>query len=83
MQIVKGLFALKHNVFSTRWTAEQVSNCYKQSPKSILGSAGTLVMFDTSLLHRGAPNNGPLGQPRYAITNYYSPKFTKIGIPQQ
>ena len=80
--VLKGLVALKHNVLTTRWTVDQVSNFYKQSPVSILGNAGTLVIFDTSLLHRGAPNNRPMGQPRYAITNYYRPKFTKIGIQQ-
>jgi hypothetical protein len=77
---LKGLIELRHNVFDTRWKSDQVLIFPKHPPVSVLGKAGTLVIFDTCLLHRGAPNNRPLGGSRFAITNYYKPKFTNIGI---
>ena len=40
--------------------------------KIITGKAGTLIIVDTSLIHRGRPlKNGK----RYALTNYYYPYY--------
>jgi hypothetical protein len=54
---------------STRWTQEEVNKFMtKYDLNSVLGKAGDLVLFDTSLVHRGAPlKNGQ----RFALTNYY------------
>ena len=71
----------KRKFFDSRWTAHEVSSYFqKQSIISVLGTAGTLVLFDTCLLHRGAPNENPNMQPRYAATNYYYSKYGRIGI---
>ena len=37
--------------------------------ETIVGKAGTLIIFDTSLIHRGSPIKE--GNTRYALTNYY------------
>jgi len=66
---------------NTRWTNDEVHTQYPSSQTcSVTGEAGTLVLFDTSLLHHGAPNSGPQRQPRYALTNYYYLKHLKIGV---
>ena len=71
----------KRKFFDSRWTADEVSSYFqKQSVISVLGAAGSLVLFDTCLLHRGAPNENTNMQPRYAATNYYYSKYGRIGI---
>jgi hypothetical protein len=40
--------------------------------KTITAKAGTLIMVDTSVIHRGKPL---LKGTRYALTNYYYPKI--------
>ena len=53
---------------------ETVDKIIKDSPerlKSLTGKAGTLVLVDTSIIHRGIPlRNGV----RYALTNYFFEK---------
>jgi len=45
---------------------------------SLTGSPGTLIIFDTSLIHRGSPIEE--GKKRYALTNYY---YIKEEITEQ
>jgi ectoine hydroxylase-related dioxygenase (phytanoyl-CoA dioxygenase family) len=79
LPILKDSFLLGRRISNTRWSENEVQQRYSTvSIKSVLGSPGTLVLFDTSLLHRGAPNLST-SKSRYAITNYYYPKFGSIG----
>ena len=56
---------------NTRFSDKEVSKLDKIKIKRILGSAGTLILVDTSLIHRGLPLKSSI---RYSITNYYSPE---------
>ena len=49
----------------------EVNRILKKNPqrkKTILGKMGTLILVDTSTLHRGSPIKKGT---RYALTNYY------------
>lgn len=61
----------KRSLSDTRWSEHMVLSRYPKSQMTITGKAGTLVLFDSCLLHRGAPNRNPSGRARYAVTNYY------------
>ena len=50
------------------------------SKKTILGTAGTLILVDTSLIHRGSPL---LSGKRYALTNYYVPEDLYENLKKQ
>ena len=79
LSILKDFFSLSHEITNTRWTENEVQQRYSTAGiKSVLGSSGTLVLFDTCLLHRGAANLN-ISKSRYAMTNYYYPKFGSIG----
>lgn len=78
-RILQDSFLLGRRISNTRWSENEVQQRYSTvSIKSVLGSQGTLVLFDTSLLHRGATNLNT-SKSRYAMTNYYYPKFGSIG----
>lgn len=78
-RILKDSFLLGRRISNTRWSESEVQKLYSTaSIKSVLGSPGTLLLFDTSLLHRGAANLHK-SKPRYAMTNYYYPIFGSIG----
>lgn len=62
---------IRGRLSSTRWTQSQILEFYPRAPVSVTESAGTLILFDSSLLHRGSPNTNQNGKSRYAITNYY------------
>lgn len=52
---------------------EQIESILKPDPdriKSYIGKAGTLILVDTSAIHRGKPIQAGT---RYALTNYYFP----------
>ncbi len=54
-----------------RLTDEEIKKILFKEPqrkKTILGNMGTLILVDTSTLHRGAPIKKGI---RYALTNYY------------
>lgn len=54
---------------NTRFTNEDVEKISQsKNLQTLTGKAGTLIFFDPSLIHRGAPL---LSSERYAITNYY------------
>jgi hypothetical protein len=59
----------------TRFENDEVMKLIDFNRKKIVrvtGKAGTLILVDTSLLHRGAPiKNGN----RYALTNYFYPSY--------
>ncbi|SNS56325.1 Phytanoyl-CoA dioxygenase (PhyH) [Ekhidna lutea] len=56
---------LKHH---TRYTVEEIAGIASENHKVLTGKAGTLILVDTSGIHRGAPIQK--GE-RYALTNYY------------
>jgi len=58
---------------NTRFKNDEVQKIiYKeQNLKRLTGKAGTLILFDGSLIHRGAPLKSGI---RYAITSYYYPE---------
>jgi hypothetical protein len=66
-------------ISDTRWTNNPLLTSQKGLPISVTGKAGTLVLFDTSLLHRGSPNSNGLLKSRVALTNYYYPIIGSIG----
>ena len=79
LAILKDSFLLGRRISNTRWSENEIHQRYSTAGiKSVLGSPGTLVLFDTSLLHRGAANLNT-SKSRYAMTNYYYPKFGSIG----
>jgi len=58
----------------TRWTDSEVSKLGRGNKTcTVTGGAGSLVIFDTSNLHRGAPNRN---KSRYALTNYFYSNLT-------
>lgn len=61
---------LKKGYPDTRFSEEQIKHLYNKKIQTITGRAGTLILFDGSLVHRGAPLINGI---RYAITNYYYP----------
>ena len=70
----KILRILKNNVFNTRFKNSDVIKITKKlnlKINTLKGSAGTLILVDTSNIHRGSPI---MAGKRYALTNYYYPK---------
>ena len=54
----------------TRFSEEELSILSDEKKLTITGKAGTLILFDGSLIHRGKPIKEGM---RYALTNYYFP----------
>jgi len=55
---------------NTRFTNEEIKLLKDYKIKNIAAPAGTLILVDSSLIHRGSPL---LKGNRYALTNYYFP----------
>ena len=70
--IIKDWVTARFNIKSTRINDANVALLDKDRLKTITGKAGTLILVDTSLIHRGKPLISGL---RYAITNYYYPHY--------
>ena len=70
LQIVRDSTILDSKVTNTRFLDNKI-NKLKKRIQSINGKAGTLIIADTSLIHRGSPLKKGI---RYALTNYYYPK---------
>jgi len=62
------------NIFKTRFSNEEINLLtFKDNKiKTLYGKAGTLIIVDTSMIHRGRPLKKGF---RYAITNYYYPYY--------
>ena len=63
---------LKKKFPAYRFTNEEINRIVKK--KDIIdftGDAGTLILFNTSMLHRGSPIKSGI---RYAMTNYFYPE---------
>ena len=73
-QIIKDALCVKNKISHTRFSDESMMKLFKKSMTRLLSfnyKAGTLILVDTSCLHRGSPLKA--GH-RYALTNYYYPK---------
>lgn len=70
-QICKDSQKMKLDVRANRFKNKQIKLIKKNRLTTIEGKAGTLIIVDTSLIHRGSPLK--IGT-RYALTNYYYPK---------
>jgi ectoine hydroxylase-related dioxygenase (phytanoyl-CoA dioxygenase family) len=72
-------FSIENNInpqktrFSNKLIKKKIKN-KKLKLKTIVGKKGTLILVDTSCIHRGSPLKSGS---RYAITNYYYPKNLK------
>jgi len=67
-------YKLKNKYPSTRFSDDEIKKILNKKLDKITeltGKTGTLIMADTSLLHRGKPLNS---DERYALTNYFFPK---------
>jgi len=74
-QIIKDIFKCKLHYMQDRIDTTQV-DCLTNSNNRLLSfpaSAGTLLLVDTSIIHRGMPIKEGT---RYALTNYYFPTDT-------
>jgi ectoine hydroxylase-related dioxygenase (phytanoyl-CoA dioxygenase family) len=58
---------------NTRYSQHDIQKIIfkEQKLNTLIGAAGTLILFDGSLIHRGSPLKSGI---RYAITSYYYPK---------
>ena len=70
-QIYKDTKKMKIDVRTSRFKNKQIKPIKRNRIVTIEGKAGTLIIVDTSLIHRGSPLK--LGK-RFALTNYYYPK---------
>jgi hypothetical protein len=69
-------FKINKRFPDTRFENEEVMKLINFDQKKIMritGKAGTLILVDTSLLHRGSPIKNGI---RYALTNYFYPTFS-------
>jgi len=75
VHIVKDTIKYKIKIFDTRISETAVEEIVKSDKDrliNIAGEAGTLIIVDTSLIHRGSPLKE---RSRYALTNYYYPEL--------
>ena len=69
LNVIKTSINLNKSYPNTRFSNQEVNKIYRyKNRQTITGKAGTLIFFDPSLIHRGAPL---ISSKRYAITNYY------------
>ena len=69
--LIKDMKSADLKYMQYRLTDEEINKILLKEPqrkKTILGNLGTLILVDTSTLHRGAPIKKGI---RYALTNYY------------
>ena len=68
VNVIKTSIKLNKSYPDTRFTNEEIKNYFKENDVETLnGNAGTLIMFDPSLIHRGAPL---ISSQRYAPSLY-------------
>ena len=70
----KLIFKFKRNLINSRFSNNEIKKILKKNNSTsikITGKAGTLILVDTSLIHRGNPLKCGI---RYALTNYMYPK---------
>lgn len=73
-QIKKDEKSANYESMQSRFNTEEVDILVKQHPerlKTLTGKAGTVILVDTSIIHRGIPLKQGT---RYALTNYFFEK---------
>jgi hypothetical protein len=60
-----------------RYSENYINKKYKGRERVLTGSAGDLLLVDTSCLHRGMPINAGI---RYAVTGYYLNQSSNLEI---
>jgi hypothetical protein len=80
LETLKIAFKLRKGYPNTRFSNEEILNLKPKKIDQILGSAGTLILVDTSIVHRGSPIKS--GN-RYALTNYYVPEDNYENLKKQ
>ena len=74
LYVLNSNFRMRKKLTETRWTDPEIGKLgIGDKICTVTGAAGSLVIFDTSNLHRGAPNKN---RSRYALTNYYYSNLT-------
>ena len=74
LYVLKSNLRMGKKLTETRWTDPEIGKLgIGDKICTVTGGAGSLVIFDTSNLHRGAPNRN---KSRYALTNYYYSNLT-------
>ncbi len=69
LNVFKVSTKLNKSINNTRFSEDEINKTINQNKlKKIYGEAGTLILFDPSLIHRGSPLKNFT---RYALTNYY------------
>ena len=70
INFIKIIIKLKKSYPDTRFKDEEIKTIFPEHfVKTLEGDVGTLILFDPSLIHRGAPLEE--AATRYALTNYY------------
>jgi hypothetical protein len=72
LSMIKDSIKSKFNILNTRIKNNNIALLDQKRVKTITGKAGTLILVDTSLIHRGKPLINGF---RYALTNYYYPYY--------
>lgn len=72
INVLKTAYKLKKKYPNSRFSNSEIEMLYKKKYKTLEGQAGTLILVDTSTIHRGKPLTKGV---RYALTNYYYPLF--------
>ena len=73
-QIKKDEKSANYESMQSRFDAQEIDRLVKQHPerlKTLTGKAGTVILVDTSVIHRGIPLKQGT---RYALTNYFFEK---------
>ena len=75
LYVLRSNLRMGKKLTETRWTNPEIDKLVTGNKIcTVTGGAGSLVIFDTSNLHRGAPNKN---KSRYALTNYYYSNLTR------
>ena len=72
LSMIQDSIKSKFNILNTRIANNNIALLDQKRLKTITGKAGTLILVDTSLIHRGKPLQKGF---RYALTNYYYPYY--------
>jgi hypothetical protein len=73
--VIKDTYKYSLDLNNSRFTNSQINRLIKNEPerlKTFTAKAGTLLIVNTSSIHRGKPLKSKI---RYALTNYFYPHY--------